>query len=379
MYLQGYITIDPSQLTNLHRVKPTRGFAKIAHILSRGRLSPQEEQETFSALAILQQMNVVLRSLGIDNVIRLSKDDILIYEDTEGKSDDLKHAIEAFGATAQSDEIGLFETIDLLLEHHTHDFAYLIDIGIDRTHHVGEHPIHLNVNAMPRKLAHALNDDQEELSRTFASQETYDAFIARQKQLFAEFLEVLTSAFKQQMNVDEIFVESRIKIVRPPTRVNDSSAVPSRSEYLHDPVFYDYPDVNSNFAYAWSWADLCYTNDIQCHDCTIVDSAGANVFAIGEEGFQASAGATMNVDEPFCLPEDTNIEYYGEHESSAEITHAGISEFHGTIGTSDNTSHSWLNFFDGFSIDFGNFGGGDGAGCSGGGCGGCGGGGCGGG
>jgi hypothetical protein len=33
MYLESKMTIDPAQLTEIHRIKPTKGFARIANLL----------------------------------------------------------------------------------------------------------------------------------------------------------------------------------------------------------------------------------------------------------------------------------------------------------------------------------------------------------
>lgn len=374
MYLQGVITIDPSQLTHLHRVKPTKGFAKLAHILSGGLLTEKEEHETFCAIAILQQINGVMRSLGIDNVIRLSKDQVVIFEDVEGKADDLKHAIEEFRTAAKAEDTRLFDTIDLILEHHTRDLTYLIDIGIDRTHRVGEHPIHIIINALPRELAGVSGGIQKRLNKIFASQETYDAFIARHQQLFTTFLDDLASAFRKHMSVDDVVVDSSVKIVRPPSRIKQPSDIPRTSDHVHDPVFHAYPGFGDAFFFAWLWSDLCHSNDIQCHDCTIVDSSGADVLFVGEEGFQAGEGTTMNVDEAFVLPGSTDVQFSENHEYSAEIQNDSAWRF----GTGDTGSSGWLGSFgDSFSGDSG--GGGDAGGCGGGGCGGGGCGGCGGG
>ena len=77
MFFESTITIDPSQITEIDKFKPTKGFARIAHIMSAGLTSPTEERETFCAIAILQQVNLVMRSMGIDNIVGLSKDDVI--------------------------------------------------------------------------------------------------------------------------------------------------------------------------------------------------------------------------------------------------------------------------------------------------------------
>ena len=96
MYLEGLITVDPSQLTEIVKTKPTKAFGKIASLLTAGMASPKEEVETFCALSILQQLYKVVRSVGINDVVRIAKDETVFYHDTEGRTDDLKVAMEAF-------------------------------------------------------------------------------------------------------------------------------------------------------------------------------------------------------------------------------------------------------------------------------------------
>ena len=85
MYLSGQIAVDPSHVTDIVKTKPTKGFAKMAHFLTGGLVSKKEEQETFTAVAILQNINMVLRAVGVNNIVKLAKDDVTFYEDTEGK------------------------------------------------------------------------------------------------------------------------------------------------------------------------------------------------------------------------------------------------------------------------------------------------------
>ena len=96
MYLKAVMSIDPSQLTEIARVRPTKGFARVAYYLTGGLVKTEEERETFCAISILQEINVVMRSIGIDDVVRLATDDIVFYEDTESKTDDFKQALDAF-------------------------------------------------------------------------------------------------------------------------------------------------------------------------------------------------------------------------------------------------------------------------------------------
>ena len=122
MYFDGNLAVDPSQKTEIIKVKPTKAFAKVFSFLSAGLTDKKEEQETFTAISILQQINSVLRSMGINNIVRLMKDDLDVYLDTEGKEDDLKEAIEAFLLEFDAVESELFSSLILVAEHEDNSF-----------------------------------------------------------------------------------------------------------------------------------------------------------------------------------------------------------------------------------------------------------------
>ena len=85
MYFKGRLSIDPSQLTKIDKVSPESGFKKMLFSLTGGQFADKKEIETFKALNILQQIHGVFSSNGIDNIIRLTHDDIDIYHDTKGE------------------------------------------------------------------------------------------------------------------------------------------------------------------------------------------------------------------------------------------------------------------------------------------------------
>ena len=55
MYFSASLSVDPSQMTHIDKVKPTKAFKKILYYLTAGGLSDKEEVETFTAIAVLQQ------------------------------------------------------------------------------------------------------------------------------------------------------------------------------------------------------------------------------------------------------------------------------------------------------------------------------------
>jgi hypothetical protein len=141
MYYTANLELHPSQISLIERVKPSHVFGKMLHMLTAGLSSPQEEQQTFCAVTILQQLNRALRDAGVTNIIRLSKDNIDFYFDEHGKKDDLKAAVEHFEYEVDQIEAEVFETLKLVVEHETELLKLLIEIDVRRRHKVGAAPV----------------------------------------------------------------------------------------------------------------------------------------------------------------------------------------------------------------------------------------------
>ena len=62
MYIENLITIDPSQLTKIEKIKPTKAFRKLLFSLTNGVVADKEEIETFNAISILQQICLLYTS-----------------------------------------------------------------------------------------------------------------------------------------------------------------------------------------------------------------------------------------------------------------------------------------------------------------------------
>lgn len=380
MYIEGSLTVDPSQVTEIARQKPTKAFGRIASLLTVGLADEKQEVETFSALSILQRIFRVLRSVGVDDVIRISKDDTVFFEDEENRTDDLREALEQFAQSIQANGQQVFEKLTLVLKHQFREMDFLIDVTILRRHRVGEFPIRLVINGMPTAL-NALNnidDIRTQLSPHFESQADYDRLIEENMATFDAYLDTLKAAFEAKMQVDQVVTQRALKVLRPSKRVENRR---SHDDYYDDddlaPVHRSCCHHDDSFLFAWLWADHCQSHGIRCRDLTIVDERGQDIADIGSLGFYAGVEPTLDTEQPFALP-STGVEtVYQGHEYQSETKHsaegldtdsassdAGIAEVDSTKGGWLSSIGDWAG--DTFSGDHG------GSSCSSS-CGGCGG------
>src|SRR5215475_10266385 len=93
MYLQGKLTIDLTG-TRLEMHTPRNFFGGLANLLTRGHWGTPEAMETYKLLAFVQSANRALRQLGVQNVIRVTLGDDVIYEDQDDTTYDLATAMQ---------------------------------------------------------------------------------------------------------------------------------------------------------------------------------------------------------------------------------------------------------------------------------------------
>lgn len=322
MLFLGALEVDPSQLTMIKRVKPSKLFAKFLDVVSFGTASEKEEHETFTAVSILQQINMGLRAINIKNVVRLAVDNYDFFLDDKGIEDDLDDAMLEFNAKADPLESELFNSIYLVLEHIDTNLKYLVEISISRKHKVGEYPIKISVNGVINELQLKPFESHEDLKKRmesiFSNQGDYDTYINRHRQLFNSFVDNLEIGLKKFIRIDNVKKNVSLNIVRPSKKVKDASEItPSR---YSQPAFYGYYGFNEFMLYSFLWSGMMYDNNIYVNNVHVVDEMGQPVMDIGENGFYAGETNTFNDDAPFEPPPTSDVEYYAGSEYDDAIS-----------------------------------------------------------
>ena len=363
MYFSGNLEVDPSKLTKIEVVKPDKFFKKILHTLTGGATSEKQERETFSALAVMNQIYSSLKDRKINNIIRLSVNEHDFYLDTKGEKDDLDKAV--FEAEAKIDplEAKVFNNMLIILEHEATRIKYLIEVDVERVHEPGHYPIKVTINGLMEDFKAKPGETREQLEQRmksiFKDQQTYDTYVATQKSMFDSFMNDLGMSVKKFMQVDDVKVESKTKIVRPKEKVKDPSAIKYDRE--KEPVYHGYYGFESFFFYSMLWSGALYGNNLFVHDAVIVDDAGNDVMSVGEEGFMAGESNALNEEASFEPPAEGDTEVFGGNEFEGDLSEAGalgdagggMEDAFGDAGGDIGGESDWLS---GGGIDFGDFG-----------------------
>ncbi len=343
MYFNAKLEIDPSQITLIKKVKPETIFSRFLHFMSLGQLSEKQEHETFTAVAILQQLNMGLRSLKVKNIIRLAVDDYDFYLDEKGVEDDLEQAMFEFKAKVDPLESELFNTIYLVMEHNDDSIKYLIEISIKRKHKVGEYPILIHVNGVLSDFKLVDGEGHPELidkmGKVFKSQEKYEKYTEKNKVRFNEFVDKLEETIKKFIKIDDLKKKVSMHIIRPMKKIADVREV--KHERYAYPVYYGYYNFDSYFFYTWLWADFLFSNNIYVNNFYLVDEVGHEIMSVGRDGFNASDCNTLNTDAEFEPAESGDVEYFRGNEYETILDKYNLLKEPAEIDFEENTS-DWL-------------------------------------
>ncbi len=340
MYFSARLSIDPSQLTKIERVEPDQVFGKLLHFLTSGATSKKIEHETFTAVSVLQQLNRLFWEIDINNIIRLSHDDIDIYYDKEGKKDDLKDALDNYELTINDAMSHHFQTLQLVLEHDDRNFIYLIEIDINRTHAVGAYPIEIKINALMKEFRMKEGENEEsvraKMKTRFAGQDVLDQFIQEQYLSFETFVNDLGLRVRKHIRIDDVKIKMDKRVVMPKSKdrrpVSKGRRKNPTREY--DPVFDGYYGFGDILLYSFLWSELLHDHHMHVSDVTMIGEGADVLGSIGAEGIDASDADLFNADMDFDSVDN------------------GLGEVDAFDSVSDAGSDSWFDFGD---MDFGDF------------------------
>lgn len=340
MYFSSKIEIDPSQITLIKAINQSSVF----QTLFTGLIDDDKkyEQETFSAVTILDQVHKGLEELNIKNTIRLAVDNVNYFIDHDSEDDDLHKAIHTVREFVDPEGSKYFDNIFLVQEHQDDNFKYIIEIRIKRTHKVNEYPIKIHINALFNEfIIKDLNYTEldSKLQSTFVSQEIYDKFVEKKKGAYDVFVKSLFKTLGKKISVDGIKCVTDMRIIRPFNKVENINGV-KLSKNSHS-IFYGYPNIINHIYYAWTWIDYCYKNNIKLVNTKIVDEIGFKVISISEIGIVASNYQTFDTNIEFQPFQSSFVKYYKKNQYNDKLlgvvrnTEDSNEEFYGE-------SYNWL-------------------------------------
>ncbi len=201
MYFTGNLKVDPSEATKIEAVEPSGVFKKLLSKLGGG-FNKKVEIETFTAVSIIQQLYRVLKALKINNVLKLSHDDEVIYEDTSDNQNDLDLVVMQYELETNEIYSKDFKLLTMTLEHELDDMKYLVKVTVNKHHDVGVYPIEINVKGL-NLIDKFRSCDQQEIKD----------LLKKRGEKFVNFLNQIDFQFRRLIAVDDIKVEHDVNLV----------------------------------------------------------------------------------------------------------------------------------------------------------------------
>ena len=312
MYFKGKLSIDPSQLTKIEKVSPEAGFKKLLFGITGGQFADKNEIETFKAMNILQQIHGSLAANGINNIIRLTHDDIDIYHDINGEKNDLSFAMDKYLIEIDDSMSTHFKTLSMVLEHEDDTYKYLIEIGVHKSHKENEYPIALVVSGLLKEFSPKPGETKEDIKAKmetyFKDQEAYNLFITTKKLAFEQFLESIRFETMKHIRVDDIKMDIKTRMVIKKEKQQANQRTADR-EYRPGMPF-GYFGFGDLILYSWLWSELSFDHNMHMSDVDLVTDSGDFISSVGAEGVDAADASIMDYNEDF----DTRMEDIGSSE-----------------------------------------------------------------
>ncbi|MCG8306126.1 MAG: hypothetical protein MI975_01965 [Cytophagales bacterium] len=352
MYFRGRLSIDPSQLSKIEKVSPESGFKKLLFGLTGGQFGEKKEIETFKALNILQQIHGSLKSVGVDDIVRLTHDDIDIYYDTKGERNDLNFAMDKYQIEIDDSMSTHFKTLGMVLEHEDDTYKYLIEISINRSHKEHEYPIEMVVSGLLKEFNPRSGETREALKAKmqslFKDQESYNMFVTTRKLAFEQFLESIRFETMKHIRIDDIKMDIKTRMV---VQKEKRQAPQQTLEPEYQGMPYGYFGFGDLILYAWLWSEMSFDHNIHLSDVDLVTDRGDFISSIGEDGIDAAETSIMDYHQDF----DARIEAPGLDSTGMDgaesVEMGGMEEVVDT-----ESSKSWFDgIFEDGDFDFGDW------------------------
>ncbi|MFT5163354.1 MAG: hypothetical protein ACI9FJ_001949 [Alteromonadaceae bacterium] len=294
MLFSSRIALQPKKEVLIEPKPPTKMFAKLFHIMTSERLSPKEKHQTFTAISMLQELNVALRQANITNIIRLVKDGNDFYYDADEVDNDLGDAMRDFNMSTDTFEATLFNDLYLVLEHQVGQLRYLVEIEIKRVHNVNEMPINIHVNGVITSLKTKRGESNKQLTSRlncqFINKQDYEDFVTRHHSEFDAFTALLEHTFRSVIRCEALKRDDKVQILRP-SKAGKSTVTDTQRAPL---IYQGYPGWDRYAGYTFFWMGTMTILNVGASDMDIIDDSGQVLQSIGEEHLDAGNEAIFD-------------------------------------------------------------------------------------
>ena len=284
MIYETIFDLKPMMGSVIAKKEPSNVFGRFFNTITLGSLTKEEEQQTYTALSILQDFNRVFRDLGINDVISLTKDGEVCFFDDANVEDDMEEAMHAFAKTLTLENARLFQSLHISLSHRADGLRYFIDLHIRRTHPLNESPIVLKIYALMDEFGLRKDEGEEELiermSNSFSAG-AYQDIVNKYRVICEQFTDDLETKIANKLQIQTTNKVTRRSVMRK--NKGDTLATLRADKKSHPVMGNAYQTDTSWIWYLLFWSSVMDVNSVAAEDFDVIDTEGNSLHHFGEE------------------------------------------------------------------------------------------------
>jgi len=216
-------------------------------------LRTDKMQASLEATAVVEAARAALRRLGATNAISLVIDDQVLFQDREGRPDDLGDLFLAFRENA-SVFGGSFSMLRLASEHREAGLHLVLEILARSEHPVDEAAARIVIGGRIQEFEPLPGEEAETYRRRVEPLTTDASRLEAHRRQFESFVDRVADAMRAAMPEARVQIRSAEAQVKKPSRKREEPAPPTSPTY--DPYGHYYPSPLDSLLSMMMWSSL---------------------------------------------------------------------------------------------------------------------------
>jgi hypothetical protein len=162
MYLSQTIKVNLTQENADILKKPSKVFNKIKAVFVGG-MTPTEQRQATVMLSVLQRLNIALRKAEFDELISISANNKLLYENNVGATASLEQGSIALSDGFDSGDIKQVNTLALTVDAEIANLRFLTHVKVNRKPKTGDSPVTIDLYGFISEFKKQPNESEQEL------------------------------------------------------------------------------------------------------------------------------------------------------------------------------------------------------------------------
>ncbi len=218
-------------------------------------LDTRQLRSALEATAVVDAANTALRKLGITNAISLVIDDHVIFQDKEGRPDDLGDLFVAFHDSASVFGAG-FDLLRLAAEHEEAGLHTVVEVVARTEYPVGEPAGRIVISGRIKDLEPRKGEDADAYRARVEPLTRDPLLLEAHRRQFESFVARVCEAIRSSMPEARTEIRSAEARVEKPSKRPRRAPAPAPTDPRYDPYAHHYPHPLDGMLTMMMWGSL---------------------------------------------------------------------------------------------------------------------------